>query len=278
MQIDGAEVVGWASKATSEELTLLANAEYSDANDIWIIKASNRSGLLVVKDGHTQQLLRPYGFFRSGTFFLNDDIGTQLSQRISDSLSQGDKDIAEANAYLGTRGFFVSELGGTSQALLLAHAIKNFEENNEIPDLDNWERIHELLVNGKASIMRCGAKFVLEWVVHSERQNEGIFDVYRRVLLATLCRHTGQLDKALEASDIVDLPRERLNGGSSTISVLCTTRAATMMDISELQPSRKNELLLAARRTLNKANAMAGGDSEEIMVAYRRLKSLDSNL
>ena len=82
----------------------------------------------------------------------------------------------------------------------------------------------------------------------------------------------------MEASDIVDLPRNRLNGSNSTMSVLCTTRAATLMDAAENKPGRRTELLRAARLTLNKANATSGEDSEEIMVAYKRLKKLDSNV
>ena len=50
------------------------------------------------------------------------------------------------------------------------------------------------------------------------------------------------------------------------------------MDGAENKPERRSELLHAARLALNKANAMSGDDSEEIMVAYKRLKKLDSNI
>ena len=50
------------------------------------------------------------------------------------------------------------------------------------------------------------------------------------------------------------------------------------MDVAENKPGRRTELLRAARLTLNKANAMSGEDSEEIMAAYKRLKKLDSNV
>lgn len=209
---------------------------------------------------------------------MDDEIGCQVRQKINDTLSKGDKNIVEANMYLGTRGFFVSELGGDGNVLLLANAIRSFDQKGKIPNSDEWERIHELLTHSKASVMKCGAKFISEWIIHSEKQNEGLFDVYRRVLLATLYRHSGLLDKALETSDIVDLPRNRLNGSNSTMSVLCTTRAATLMDAAENKPGRRTELLRAARLTLNKANATSGEDSEEIMVAYKRLKKLDSNV
>lgn len=278
IQFDGIEVVRWASQATGDELLLLENAEYSDTDDIWIIKSAKQSGLSVVKDGQSKHELRPYGFFRSGTFFLDDETGCQVRQKINDSLSQSDKNIVEANMYLSARGFFVSELGGDGNVLMLANAIKNFDQEGKVPDGEDWERIHELLTNCKASVMKCGAKFVSEWLIHSEKQNGGLFDVYRRVLLASLYRHSGQLDKALEASGIVDLPRNHLRGNNSTMSVLCTTRAATLMDIAENKPMRRTELLLAARLTLNKANAMSGVDSEEIMVTYKRLKKLDSNI
>ncbi len=62
--------------------------------------------------------------------------------------------------YLGARGFFVSELGGDGHVLLLSNAIRDFEQKGNIPNGDDWERIHELLTHSKASVMKCGAKFI----------------------------------------------------------------------------------------------------------------------
>ena len=275
IEIDGAEIVSWVLRATDDELSLLVNSEYSDADDIWIIRSAKKSGLGIVKDGQTQLLLRPYGFFRLGTFFLDDDVGIQVKQKIDDSLPLSEKRVVNAKMFLATHGFLISEFSGDSFVLMLADAIMQFENNKKIPDGNTWEEIHEQLTNSKTSIKKCGVKFVSDWVLHSEAINDGLIDVYKRVLLATLYRHSGQLEKALEASDIVDLPRERLNGGKTNISVLCTTRGATMMDIAENQPARRDELLQSARRSLNKANAMSVDDSTEIMEAYKRLKYLE---
>jgi len=123
--------------------------------------------------------------------------------------------------------------------------------------------------------MRRSTQFIAQWIEQSEKENKGRFDIYRRVLLAYLYRHTGQLDKALEVSAIVEFPRNRLLGTDASISVLCTTRAAALMDSAKMKPSKAMDLLRVARLTLNKANAMSKSDSDEIRNTYKLLKKLE---
>jgi hypothetical protein len=278
IQLDGDIVARWASLAITEYLGLLTGAEYSDADDIWIVQGVQNASLTISNEGDSKSVLRAFSFFKSGTFFLSDESGMRIEELINQSLSPSDKMIVSAKEYLGGCGFSISELGGDSHVLLMADAIRNFEVHSEIPDGDNWSRIHDILSNGSTSLMRCGAKFVTKWIDQSEKLAEGQFDVYRRVLLSVLYRHSGQLDKALKVSEIVELPRGKLNGGVSTIAVLCTTRAGTMMDLAENQPANKAELLKHTRLTLNKAYAMSGGEAEEIRGAYMRLKSLEKHV
>ena len=276
VQLDGEDVARWASKASKEDLVLLANAEYSDADDIFLVRSVGQAGLSIAKSGQSQPVLRPYGFFSSGTFFLSDEHGTLIAELIKGSMSTIEKRIIDANEYLHKRGFYVSELGGDTVALFISDTIRNFEELGLPPDDEQWSRTHDILRNGSASVMKCGARYVAKWIDHSEKQNGGRFDFYRRVLLAVLYRHTGQPDKALQVTSVVDSPQHiNAAGGKSSMSVLCTTRAATMMDLAELQPANRTDLLTKARQTLNKANALSGSDSDEIRETYSRLKRLE---
>ncbi|MCX7164796.1 MAG: hypothetical protein NTV11_00795 [Rhodocyclales bacterium] len=275
IQLDGSEVARWASKASEADLAALAGAEYSDDDDVWIVCGAGPTGISISKEGQEYSVRRPFNFFFSGTFFLEEAPGHSVDALIKGSLSVGERKISAANEHLRGLGFSVSELGGDTVALFLWDIVKAFEERQVAPDDGQWNRLHDILRNGSASVMRVGAKLVTQWIAHSEEANGGIFDVYRRVLLAFLYRHTGQLEKALQVSSIVEFPQSRMMGGSSSVAVLCTTRAAAMMDMAELQPSKRSELLKNARLTLNKANAISGSDSDEIRETYSRMKKLD---
>jgi len=84
LEFDGAEIVSWALRATDDELLLLVDSEYSDAVDIWTVRSAKKSGFGIVREGQTQLLLRPYGFFKSGTFFLDEGVGERVKKIIND--------------------------------------------------------------------------------------------------------------------------------------------------------------------------------------------------
>lgn len=276
LQLDGDDVAHWASKASKEDLVLLENAEYSNADDIFVVRGAGQTGLSIAKDGQSQPVLRPYSFFYSGTFFLSDELGTLIAELIKGSMSIFQKRIVDANEYLSVHGFAVTELGGDTIAIFISDTIRNFEKLGLSPNDVQWSRIHDILTNGSTSVMRCGAKYVAKWIDHSERINGGRLDFYRRVLLAVLYRHTGQLDQALQVISVVDSPQHiNAAGGKSSMSVLCTIRAATLMDLAQLQPANRTDLLIKARQSLNKANALSGSDSDEIRETYCRLKRLE---
>jgi hypothetical protein len=231
---------------------------------------------LISKDGDTNQFKRPLNYFEQGTFFFSLENGTKLRALIQASLTEVDKQIAHAKEVIRSHGLLASELGGSSSVTFLAEVIENYEKKSILPDNGQWERLHEIFANRSKAIMRNGIPLITKWLTESENKNNGLFDLYRRVLLAVIFRRTGQFDKALKVSDVVDLPRTQHLGGFSSVSVLCTTRAATMMDLAEIRTEQRDEYLKAARLALNKANAVSGGDADEIRDAYMRLKKLDA--
>lgn len=276
MELDGKTVSSWAERARPEDLKWLVGSEYSDSEHVWSVSSANHVALEIIENGINKAISRPFSFFATGTFFISDETGRLVSGLIDALQTPAERKVAEANEYLSHCGFSPSKLGGDSNAIFLFKAIKDFKENGQLLEGDQWEELHAILNNGDTSVMRCGAKFVAQWVGHSESQFKGCFDVRRRVLLAVLHRHTGELDKSLSVSAVVDRPKIQLIGGDSSIAVLCTTRGATLMDAAEGRPSQWTELLRKARKSLDRANAISEGDSEEIRNAYMRLKKLEN--
>jgi hypothetical protein len=278
VQIDGIEVARWAEKAREDDLRLLMGTEYSDTDSEWTINDADTVGILISKKNQPEPVLRPYSFFSQGTFFVKEEISAQLSQLIEASMTTGDRIIDAAKNHLRGLGFAVSQLGGDSATLLISNTIKNFQEHKVVPNDDQWGQIHEIFSTRSTEMMTLSTQFIAKWIEQSEKENKGRFDIYRRVLLAYLYRHTSKLDKALEVSAIVELPRNRLLGTDASISVLCTTRAAALMDCAEKKLPGAMDLLRTARLTLNKANAMSASNSDEIRNAYKRLKKLESEI
>jgi len=276
IEFDGQQVIGWIKKSSSDDHFLLIECEYSDDKDVWSVGGLVSNELLISKDGETKQFKRPLSFFEQGTFFFSHESATKLKELLQASLTDVDKQIARANELIRSHGISASELGGSSSVMFIAEIIENYETKSTLPDNSQWEKLHEIFANRTTTTMRSAIPLITKWLLESENKNNGLFDLYRRVLLAVIFRRTGQLDKALQISDVVNLPRARHLGGFSSVSVLCTTRAATMMDLAEIRNNQRDEYLKAARLALNKANAVSGGDADEIRDAYMRLKKLDA--
>lgn len=276
-QFDGHEVVRWLGSAAHGNRDVLINAEYSDDDDIWTVHGVSASALLICKDGEAHGISRPYDFFSHGTFFLGSDAGLLLSAEITSSMSAAELRISKAKDFLSEQGFPISELGGDTVALLFADAISAFHSQRVLPADDQWDTVTEVLKSGSKTLMKLGAKHISLWLKATEDKRAGRIDLYRRTSLAALYRHAGQFEQALEICKAADLPVSQLDGGPASLSALLTTRAATLMDLSELQPSNRNDLLKEARSKLNRANAISIEDSDFIREAYQRLKSLDHN-
>lgn len=276
MQIQGEDIVRWVISAPPDELKLLVGTDYSDISDEWRVIDVDPNGLRVSKIGSERIELKAFSFFRSGTFFIDiEEISNRICCLLRSSQEPWERELIRVKELLSSYGFSISELGGDGNVIALAAAVFEFTEHTVIPDGDDWLKVHEILSNSTVENKRVGAKHIKQWIDKAEEKLHGNFDVYRRVSLAHLYRHTGQLDKALIVSDVVDEPRHRLEGTNTSISVLCTTRAAAMMDLAEKQATQRNANLEKARLVLNKANANSGVDSSEIRAAYMRLNMLE---
>ena len=117
----------------------------------------------------------------------------------------------------------------------------------------------------------CNCSIFEKWIDRSEAKL-GMYDLSRRILLAIAFRHTGQTQKAVEVSEVVN-EHGKYPNDQGCIAILCTTRAASLMDIAESGSPSPCEILARARKSLNRANAIR--NSEEVMLTYRRMKTLD---
>ena len=99
-------------------------------------------------------------------------------------------------------------------------------------------------------------------------------DPIGRLHLAYLARHSGQFEKAIKLTNVVEFQRRYFECSNFILSALCTTRAATFLDI--FQAHFDPQLLSVARLTANKA--YANKQDSLISAVYQRLSSYERDM
>ena len=219
---------------------------------------------------------RPLPLFFDGAFFFDDTAGDQIMRLVQDAMTPQERRIETAKSHLSTLGFPLIDLGGDPAILSVSDALSLWEKEREIPAGEVRSRLYEIFKR-TVSLQRLGARYFEGWVKQKEGQTTPrSFDAHLRLCWATLCRHSGKPELALLATDVVDLPSGQFPVCGPVFSELCTVRAATLMDLAEQKAGSRGGHLAKARLALNKANAVAEGDSEYVRNAYMRLKKLEA--
>ena len=122
----------------------------------------------------------------------------------------------------------------------------------------------------RADLLPFGAKVIGTWRDLSLAKKGSVSgDVL--IKLAYCFRHSGQLDKALDASEVVTRHDRKVSLTHGQKAVLATERAAALLDLYNIR--RDQSLLAQARRCAGIAWAIA--QSNETSLVYQRLKSLE---
>lgn len=275
-QIEGQEIFAWIQKSDSADHVLLNGSEFSNADDVWVVKSIDREWLeMTTSEG--AQVRKKLPFILNGAFFIEVPISQNIEASMRSSMSPAELALDEARNNLRSRGFHLNALGA-SDTEFLSSLLLEFHEHS-YPDGATWTKLHELIKDGTEENIKDGAvenmraivPFLKKWIDRSEAKL-GMYDLSRRILLAIAFRHTGQKQKAVEVSEVVN-EHGKYPNDQGCIAILCTTRAASLMDIAESGSPSPCEILARARKSLNRANKIRS--SEEVMKTYIRMKILD---
>lgn len=269
MQIEGQKIFVWIQRCKEFDRTLLVGAEFSNDDDVWLVTGIDCEWIDLERTTDGAPSRKKLSFILEGDFFIGADISDRLEASRRKVMSVGELVYERARENLLSRGIRASALG-TDDAQFLSALISEFQDHS-FPDSASWIRLHYLVKEGPTENMRAIAPLLMVWLQRSESQL-GHYDLFRRILLAVVYRHSGQFQKAIEISNVVDEHGKCPNDQASS-AILCTTRAASLMDIAELGSKSPCEILSMARKSLNRANAISG--AEEVMLTYRRMRALD---
>ena len=267
-QIEGQMIFAWIQKSDAADHALLNGSEFSNDDDVWVIKSIDREWLeMTTLEG--AQVRKKLPFILNGAFFIEVPASQNIEDSIRSTMSLAELALDEAKNNLRSRGFHLNALGA-SHTEFLSSLLLEFQEHS-YPDGATWTKLHDLIKDGAVENMHAIVPFLKKWIDRSEAKS-GMYDLSRRILLAIAFRHTGQNQKAVEVSEVVN-EHGKYPNDQRCIAILCTTRAASLMDIAESGSSSPCEILARARKSLNRANKIRS--SEEVMMTYRRMKTLD---
>lgn len=269
IQIEGQKIFAWVKKCKEGDRTILVGAEFSNNDDVWRVKGLDDEWIDLERTSDGVPSRKKLMFILDGDFFVCAGLSAQLEESRREGMSSGELALERAIEKLLSKGFRASALGA-DDTQFLSDLISRFQDNS-FPDFDEWMRMHELIADGPTENMRVILPLLKVWLQRSELQL-GHYDLSRRIFLAVVYRYSGQLQKAIDISNVVD-EQAQYPKDQSSVAILCTTRAASLMDMAESSSKSPCEILSAARKSLNRAYAIRA--SEEVILTYRRLRTLE---
>ena len=127
--------------------------------------------------------------------------------------------------------------------------------------------------NKNTKLMRWATKYFISWLRYREKETEKIHGL-SRFHITYIFRHTGYLLKAISASNVIELPKGKVDCSPEMIAIIATIRAAVYLDIFELHYDPK--LLKMARLANNKSFAIT--QSEEASSVYKRIDKFEGEI
>jgi len=192
-----------------------------------------------------------------------------LYEKINASKSSFEKKSEEAQNYLLSNGIDSSKLPKSDRIKLAV--MYELMLKSEVPVKDDLFYLYDLIWESKQ--WQIGISFYNKLLELNENVDQSIFDCQIRLFLAVINRHSGKHQKAVELTDIIDLPQNTLACSRSLISKICTTRAAALLDrfefSSETIPSEEAKRI---RRYLDRSWAI--DQSPETSLVYKRLDKI----
>jgi hypothetical protein len=279
MEIDGQYVAKWLVSANESERNLVLGSTFSDDYE-WRIEQCDAALLVLREYPFTPQdrlVPRHVSTLNDGTFFFEEIVGLKIQHLINQSLLPHETELVQARDYLRARDFMLSEMGGNANVLKMCAAIRSWDEERSIPEGQAIADVYEIFKLSN-SLGRIGARYLSDWLDQKERRTDSFeYDAWGRIRLAKLLRNTGQLNRAITATDVVELPYNHFPFSGLVMAILCTVRAATFLDLADNAHSmdKKKDFTRRARLSANKANANSQGDNLYIREVYQRINHIE---
>lgn len=183
---------------------------------------------------------------------------TPLSERLEQETNEDLKSNGIPNPFLKLE---------LKKKKLLLKAIQNIENPTEYERSEIFE-----IIKRDGHYISWWVPFYEKWLIQIEANKQP--NPIGRLHLAYLTRHSGQFEKAIKLTNVVEFQSRYFECSNFILSALCTTRAATFLDI--FQAHYDPQLLKVARLTANKA--YANKQDSMISAVYRRLSKYERDI
>ncbi len=267
--IVGERVFEWLNHVAADEWAQLIGCGLDDGlvDEPWVIREVQRDAFEVVaQDGKTAKRL-PWSVVRKGCLVVPGDRGS-VRTTIENGRPAELIELQQVRQRVRQLGFDPARFGSQDDLRTVDRIVSGSQNDGSIPDRAERYIVYEAVV--KAQQLRPAIPVFGRWLTSIEKRRHPEVDPIARLQLSTLYRHSGQLNEALEVSDVVDLPARRFPATARERSMLCCHRAATMLDLFEINGDAR--LLEGARRHLS--TAWDNDKGEEVSNTYSRYRRL----
>ena len=274
LEITGQELHNWLIEGIS-------NQDLEDLRSCFVYSEENDNMVYYKIDFIEDEVLHLYNqkqkTFRKAVSWLNGKdkmlyfpaSKKNLYEKINASKSSFEKKSEEAQNYLLSKGVDSNKLPKSDRIKLAV--MYELMMKSEVPVKDDLFYLYDLIRGSKQ--WQIGISFYNKVLELNENVDQSIFDCQVRLFLAVIYRHSGNHQKAVELTDIIDLPQKISGCSRNLISKICTTRAAALLDrfefSSETIPSEEAKRI---RKYLDKSWAI--DQSPETSLVYKRLDKI----
>ena len=136
-QIEGQKIFTWIQKSDAVDHALLNGSEFSNDDDVWVVKSIDREWLeLTTLEG--AQVRKKLPFILNGAFFIDVPTSQNIEISIRSSMTSAELALDEAKNNLRSSGFHLNALS-TSHTDFLSSLLIEFQEHS-YPDGSTWTK------------------------------------------------------------------------------------------------------------------------------------------
>ncbi|MBP0465876.1 hypothetical protein J5Y09_18260 [Roseomonas sp. PWR1] len=271
LQLEGRTVLQWLTRASEDEWGALIDClvDDGDREEAWLIVNVRRNLLEVTTEGTPAARVRRQWTWLSSGFVIIPEARREVVDLVERSRPPEVVAFEAAQARLRNLGFDPHRFATSDDVFLVDRVLAEAATDRVVPRRADRFAFYEALKS--CGQFRPAIPHLRAWMAAVEADQEPLVDASERLRLSVMLRHAGQPGASLDVSAVVDLPPTLLRAEDEVVAMLCTHRAAALLDLFD--STGDCDLLTDARRYLDRAwRLKKGPEASNTYQRWHRLK------
>lgn len=271
LQLEGRTVLQWLTRAPEDEWGALTDCLVDDGVnvEVWLIVGVRRNLLDVTPDGTSTAPVRRQWTWLGTGFVIVPESRREVLDLIERSRPPEVVAFEAAQTRLRDLGFDPQRFTTSDDVFLVDKVLSEASRDRVVPRRTDRFAFYEALKS--CGQFRPAIPYLRAWMAAVEADQEPLVDASERLRLSVMLRHAGLPGASLDVSAVVDLPPTLLRAEDDVVAMLCTHRAAALLDLFD--DTGDCNLLTEARRYLDRAwRLKRGPEASNTYQRWHRLK------